>query len=81
MRRAEIEEAREARLAARGVTLPVYQCQTCPERVAGVTAARTHARQGHKSQRAAFEAGQLHSLHLVVPGPTVIVREFYQEET
>lgn len=42
----------------------MYQCKTCPELVKGVTAARKHAKQGHKTQRDAYNAGQLHSLEL-----------------
>ena len=30
----------------------------------GVNAARKHAKQGHKTQREAFQAGQLHKLTL-----------------
>ena len=40
----------------------MYECQTCGETVMGVNAARKHAKQGHKTQREAFQAGQLHNL-------------------
>ena len=40
----------------------MYECQTCGETVTGLKAARKHAKQGHKTQREAFQAGQLHKL-------------------
>lgn len=49
----------------------MYECKTagCGETVRGVAAARRHAKQGHRTQRDAFHAGQLHSLELI-PRPT-----------
>ena len=44
----------------------LYECQSCGETVAGLNAARKHAKQGHKTQREAFQAGQLHTLILTV---------------
>lgn len=46
----------------------VYKCQTCGQTVQGYKAAQKHAKQGHKTQRDAFAAGQLHALHLVEEG-------------
>ena len=43
-----------------------YECLTCGAAVYGVTAARKHAKQGRKTQREAFQGGQLHILELVV---------------
>ena len=40
----------------------MYECQTCGQIVSGLNAARKHAKQGHKTQREAFQAGQLHTL-------------------
>ena len=40
----------------------MYECQTCGQIVAGLNAARKHAKQGHKTQREAFQAGELHTL-------------------
>ena len=40
----------------------MYECQTCGQTVNGLNAARKHAKQGHKTQREAFQAGQLHTL-------------------
>jgi hypothetical protein len=57
-----------AELAARNLRGDtVYECKTpgCGETVKGLAAARRHAKQGHKTQRDAFHAGQLHSLELV----------------
>lgn len=42
----------------------MYECQRCGVVVAGVKAARKHAKQGHKTQRDAYNAGELHSLAL-----------------
>ena len=42
----------------------MYECQTCGQTVTGLNAARKHAKQGHKTQREAFQAGQLHTLIL-----------------
>lgn len=44
--------------------IEMYKCLTCGERVSGSSAARKHAKQGHKSQREAWYAGELHSLEL-----------------
>ena len=41
-----------------------YHCTTCGVDVPNLKAARKHATQGFKTQRAAFEARQLHSLEL-----------------
>lgn len=46
----------------------MYQCKTCPEQIKGLNAARRHAKQGHKTQREAHYAGQLHTLELVQKG-------------
>ena len=43
-----------------------YECLTCGKNVYGLTAARKHAKQGHKTQREAYEAGKLHILELIV---------------
>jgi hypothetical protein len=45
----------------------MYRCTTpgCGEEVRGLAAARRHAKQGHKTQREAYYAGQLHSLELI----------------
>jgi hypothetical protein len=43
----------------------MYQCKTCPESVRGLKEARKHAKQGHRTQRDAFYAGELHALELV----------------
>lgn len=43
----------------------VYKCSTCSEMVAGVKAARKHAKQGFKTQREAFQNFRLHSLSAV----------------
>lgn len=43
----------------------MYRCKTCGEVVSGYAAANRHAKQGHKTQRAAWQAGELHSLELV----------------
>lgn len=56
----------------------MYDCRTCGDEVKGLSAARKHAKQGHKTQREAYMAGELHSLHLRPPASerhTVIVRE------
>lgn len=46
----------------------MYQCQTCGETVRGLSAARRHAKQGHRTQRDAYAAGELHALQLVTIG-------------
>ena len=46
----------------------MYECQTCGQTVNGLNAARKHAKQGHKTQREAFQAGQLHKLTLITKG-------------
>lgn len=43
----------------------MYQCKTCGAEVRGLPAARRHAKQGHRTQREAFYAGELHALELV----------------
>ena len=43
----------------------MYECQRCGVTVNGLAAARKHAKQGHRTQRDAFQAGELHNLHLV----------------
>lgn len=56
----------------------MYDCRTCGAEVKGLTAARKHAKQGHKTQREAYAAGELHSLHLrppVAERHTTIVKE------
>lgn len=42
----------------------MYECQRCGVTVNGLAAARKHAKQGHRTQRDAFQAGELHNLHL-----------------
>ena len=42
----------------------MYECQTCGQTVYGLNNARKHAKQGHRTQREAFQAGQLHTLIL-----------------
>lgn len=42
----------------------IYDCQRCGEECVGIKAARKHAKQGHKTQRDAYMAGELHNLHL-----------------
>lgn len=44
----------------------MYRCKTCGAQVRGLSAARKHAKQGHKTQRDAYYAGELHSLELEV---------------
>jgi len=41
----------------------VYRCE-CGEEARGQAAARRHAKQGHKTQRDAYAAGELHTLTL-----------------
>lgn len=43
----------------------MYECKTCGVLAAGIKAARKHAKQGHKTQREAFYAGELHALELL----------------
>ena len=45
----------------------MYHCETCGADVAGLKAARKHAKQGHKTQREAFNARELHALTLKQP--------------
>ena len=42
----------------------MYECQTCGQTVYGLKNARNHAKQGHRTQREAFQAGHLHTLIL-----------------
>lgn len=49
----------------------MYRCSTCGETVANLAAARKHAKQGHKTQRDAFYAGELHALELIKEGVKV----------
>lgn len=42
----------------------IYDCKTCGDEVKGLKDARKHAKQGHKTQRDASYAGELHSLTL-----------------
>lgn len=44
--------------------MTAYVCERCGERVEGIKAARKHAKQGYRTQREAFNAGQLHALTL-----------------
>lgn len=45
-----------------------YRCDTCGETVPKLAAARKHAKQGHKTQREAYYAGELHTLTLIQNG-------------
>lgn len=47
----------------------MYRCDTCGAEITGLAAARTHAKQGYKTQREAQAAGQLHTLTHVPPRP------------
>ena len=43
----------------------MYWCKTCGEVVTGYSNALKHSKNGHKTQRAAFQAGERHTLELV----------------
>lgn len=45
----------------------VFKCKRCGVTVQGLQAARKHARQGYRTQREAFQAGELHALERVIP--------------
>ena len=45
----------------------MFKCKRCGVTVQGLQAARKHARQGYRTQREAFQAGELHALERVIP--------------